>query len=295
MFLLKIFSIGNENLKSQSGTFFVLFAGIIAGTYLVQQNQDFREKAAPATTVYISPANQTKDVGNTFTFSVNMDTASNQVTGVDIRLKYNPSLIEVTSIQKGQGVTVLNTEINNSIDNNAGKISYAIFTVTKANAISGSGVEVLKVDGKIKNGASGTAAITFDSGTIISGVSEGQNVITGTTPANIMIAGALGPTSAPTLAPTSAPTQNATATSRATSNPSLQTTPTPTPLVTVKPTATSTTASNNVNNANNVNNVVYTQQPTNMPIPVTGSSMGVIVMWGIGIFSILASYLLLGY
>ncbi len=261
--------------------FLVLFAGIIAGTYLVQQNQDFREKAAPATTVYISPANQTKDVGGNFTFSVNMDTASNQVTGVDIRLKYNPSLIEIISIQKGQGITVLNTEINNSVDNNAGKISYAVFTVNKANAISGSAVEVLKVNGKVKTGASGTAAITFDSGTIISGVSEGQNVITGTTPANIMIAGALGPTSAPT--------QNATATSRATSNPSLQTTPTPTPLVTVKPTATSTTANNNVNN------VVYTQQPTNMPIPVTGSSVGVIVMWGIGIFSILASYLLLGY
>ena len=271
--------------------FLVLFAGIIAGTYLVQQNQDFREKAAPATTVYISPANQTKDVGGNFTFSVNMDTASNQVTGVDIRLKYNPSLIEITSIQKGQGITVLNTEINNSVDNNAGKISYAVFTVNKANAISGSAVEVLKVNGKVKTGASGTAAITFDSGTIISGVSEGQNVITGTTPANIMIAGALGPTSVPT----SAPTQNATATSRATSNPSLQITPTPTPLVTVKPTATTTTASSNVNNVNNVNNVVYTQQPTNMPIPVTGSSVGAIVMWGIGIFSILASYLLLGY
>lgn len=283
------------NRKSLIGVlgFFVLFAGIIAGTYLVSQNQDFREKAAPATTVYMSPANQTKDIGNTFSLTVDMDTASNQVTGVDIRLKYNPSLIEVTSIQKGAGITVLNTEINNLIDNNTGKISYAIFTVNKANAITGSGVEILKVSGKIKAGASGTALISFDAGTIISGVSEGQNVITGTTPANIIIAGALGPTTSPT------------ATSRATTNPDLKSLSSATPTATstsrsqatatskATSTATSTSAGSEQSNISASNQ--SGQTATAMPIPVTGSSFSSIASWGVGLLFILVSYLLLGY
>lgn len=274
------------NRKSLIGIigFFVLFAGIIAGTYLVSQNQDFREKAAPATTVYISPANQSKDVGDTFNVSVNMDTGSNQVTGVDIRLKYNPSLIEVTSIQKGLGITVLDTPINNLIDNNTGKISYAIFTVNKANAITGSGVEILKVSGKIKAGASGTASIAFDAGTIISGVSEGQNVITGTTPANIMIAGALGPTTAPT------------ATSRATTNPGLLSLPTGTATAKATATSNSTATSKATSTSTSTGSEqLDTSVTTAMPIPVTGSSFSSVASWGVGLFFILVSYLLLGY
>jgi hypothetical protein len=280
------------NRKSLIGIvgFFVLFAGIIAGTYLVSQNQDFRERAAPATTVYISPATQTKDVGETFNFSVNMDTASNQVTGVDIRLKYNPSLVEVTSIEKGFGITVLNTEINNLIDNTSGKISYAIFTVNKDNAITGSGVEILKVSGKIKAGASGTASITFDAGTVISGVSEGQNVITGTTPASIIIADALGSTPV------------ATATSRATTNPGFQPLPTGTATTRATSTATSTSSSHATATSKATSTATSTGSEqldtsvtTAMPIPVTGSSFSSIASWGVGLFFILISYLLLGY
>lgn len=258
--------------------FVVLFAGIIAGTYLVQQNQDFREKAAPATVVYVSPANQTKDVGSTFYLAVNMDTASNQVTGIDIRLKFNPSLIEITSIQKGSGATVLTTEINNTVDNVNGKISYAVFTVDKTKAISGSGIELLQVNGKIKQGATGTATVSFDAGTVISSVNEGQNVIINSTSGNIIVASVLGALPSATATSTAMATATATATSNATS----------TSTSTAKSSALVATAtSTSVSKA--------TSQATQMPIPVTGSSVGSIALWGVGLFFILASYLLLGY
>lgn len=241
----------------------VLIAGIVVGVILVQQNQDIREKAAPATSVFISPANQSKNPGNTFTFSVNMDTGVNQITGVDIRLNYDPNLVEVTSIQKGSGISALDSQITNTFSNTTGKISYAIFTVNKTNAVTGSVISILTVNGNIKNTA-GNASFSFDPATTISGINEGQNVIINSTPGNIIISSARG-TATPTATATATATSRTTATATATS------------------TATSTTKATNTS---------VTVTPTPAPIPVTGISIPTYFGIGLGFIAIFGSLLL---
>ena len=54
--------------------FTILLAGIVAGVYLVQQQQELREKAAPATTISFLPQTKTAEVGETVKLSVNIDT-----------------------------------------------------------------------------------------------------------------------------------------------------------------------------------------------------------------------------
>ena len=240
----------------------VLIGGVAVGVFLVSKNQDIREKAAPATTVYIQPSTQNKNPSDTFTLSVNMDTGVNQITGVDIRLNYNQNLIEVTSIQKGSGISVFDGTISNTFDNTTGKILYAVYTANRANAITGLGIEVLTVNGNIKSTASGTATFSFDPATLIYGVDESQNVIIGMTPGSIVIAGAAGQ-------PTATPTPTPTATSaNGLGGGSLPTpTPTPVPLQTTS------------------------GQATQPPLPVSGASLPSIIGIAVGVFAVIGSLL----
>jgi len=236
----------------------VLIGGVAVGVFLVSKNQDIREKAAPATTVYIQPSTQNKNPSDTFTLSVNMDTGVNQITGVDIRLNYNQNLIEVTSIQKGSGISVFDGTISNTFDNTTGKILYAVYTANRANAITGLGIEVLTVNGNIKSTASGIATLSFDPATLIYGVDESQNVIIGMTPGSIVIAGAAGQ---PTATPTPTPTSGSGAT------------PTPTPTPTPVPLQTTS------------------GQATQPPLPVSGASLPSIIGIAVGVFAVIGSLL----
>jgi len=240
----------------------VLIGGVAVGVFLVSKNQDIREKAAPATTVYIQPSTQNKNPSDTFTLSVNMDTGVNQITGVDIRLNYNQNLIEVTSIQKGSGISVFDGTISNTFDNTTGKILYAVYTANRANAITGLGIEVLTVNGNIKSTASGNATLSFDPATLIYGVDESQNVIIGMTPGSIVIAGAAGQ---PTATPTPTPTATSANGLGGGSLPTL--TPTPVPLQTTS------------------------GQATQPPLPVSGASLPSIIGIAVGVFAVIGSLL----
>lgn len=157
----------------------ILSIGIAVGTLLVGQNQDIREKAAPATTAYISPTTQDAQIGTDFSFYVKMDSATNQISGVDIRLSFDKNNIQIVSLEKGSGATNLETPIAGTFDNSTGKIKYIIYTGDKTKAISGSGIEILKVNAKSKSNATiGEYSFTFDSETAASGVTETQNILT---------------------------------------------------------------------------------------------------------------------
>ena len=157
----------------------ILSIGVYIGTLLVSQNQDIREKAAPATVAYISPSNFDNQIGTDFSFYVKMDSASNQISGVDIRLSFDKNAIQITSLEKGSGATNLETPIASTFDNSTGKIKYIIYTGDKTKAISGTEVEMLKVNAKSKsNAVVGEYLFSFDSETAASGVTETQNILT---------------------------------------------------------------------------------------------------------------------
>jgi hypothetical protein len=238
-------------------TLLVSIMGIGLGVYLVGQRQSLTGEAAPATSLSITPSTSTKAPGASFSLSVVANTGENQVTGIDLIINYNTANIQVDTITKGSGISVFDQEIRKTIDATGGQISYSAFTLNSSSAVTGSGITVLTINGKVKDGATaGTYNFAFGSGTAVAGVAEGQNLLTGSTPGTITVSGS-GATAVPT--PTST---------------SLSTSPTPTGTTTGTGTKTATpTAASSAK----------TSTPTTMPLPVTGTSwptVGGIVLGG---------------
>lgn len=300
----------------------LLFLGIsvFLGVYLVGKQTNVEQKAAPATAIYITPGSQTKAAGDSFTFFVNMDTSVNSVTGVDVRLNFDPAVMQVVSIQQGSGITNLNQTITNTYDNTAGKISYAVFTLDSSKAVTGSDIEVLRVNAQLKSNApAGSSNITFDPATAASASQEGQNVLVSKSQGVVVVSAAS--TAVPTPTATSSPTPTATA--QATATAKSQSSPTPTPTAT----ATSSTSGSNLNscggtcgsNNNCVSNLVCYQgfcrnpscpsdstcgcsasQPTGtqtsnsvqtspLPIPESGTDWPTMAAFGLGLITIIIS------
>ena len=246
----------------------VLFGGLIAGVFLVRRQQEIREKAAPATSLSISPPTQSKNPGQTLNFSVRMDTGENQVTGLDIRLSFDPSAIEIVSIQQGSGILNLNQQFISNSDNTAGQIAYSTYTAEKTKAVQGTGLEVLNISASVKTDAlAGSYTLSFLPSTAVAGLSEGQNVLTGTTPAIISVLAALGgtPTPTPTPAPTPTPTPPGVGGGGAT--------PTPTPTPTASPVGGEAT-------------------PTPVPLPETGASLPTIFLLGLSVLLVIGAVVL---
>ncbi len=246
----------------------LIFLGIsvFLGVYLLQQRTNVAEKAAPATAMYITPGSQSKSPGSTFTFSVDIDTSTNSVTGVDARLTFNPAVMQITSLTQGAGATNLNQTITNTYDNTAGTISYAIFTLDGTKAIHGSNIEVLKVNAQVASGAAaGSYNIAFDPATAASASQEGQNVLVSKSQGVLIVAAAgNNPTATPT------PTATATSTSQATA--------TPTPTATATDSGATATP--------------VATQSTPLPIPVTGTEWPTYVGVAFGLLTIVGAIIL---
>lgn len=266
----------------------VLIASIVAGILLVKNNQDIRERAAPATSLSIKPTTQTKDKMQDFNLQVVMDTGVNKVTGLDLDITFDPNAFSVTSITKGADVANFSQEIRNNIDNTMGKITYSAFTLDSAKAVTGSNIIVLNILGKVKDTATAqTYKFQFSQTTAVSGSGEGQNVLTLASPANVTVRAAAGETPGMTSTPMTSGTVKPTATPMKTKTPTpmAQATPTktPTPLaqVTATPSPTPTMAA------------LATESPTPtqtaVPIPETGVLSATLTVVGIGIVAIFIS------
>ena len=167
---------------------FILVAGIVIGTTLIKEDQDIREKAAPATVAYISPTNQNSEVGSNFSYYIKMDSGGNQISGVDLRLKFDPNTIQIVSLEKGANATNFDTTVSSTYDNTAGTIKYIIYSLDRTKAINGTGLDILKVNAKSKAGSTlGAYTLSFDSLTAASGITETQNIITTMTPGSVTL------------------------------------------------------------------------------------------------------------
>lgn len=187
-----------------------LTAGVLATGLFIKTPVSTKEHAAAATQLSVFPHSENLAPGNNFTFSVVMDTGSNAVTGVDLLLKFDPKIIQVSSLAKGSGIAALNNNINNNFDDNAGTISYTVFTLDKSQAVSGSNVQILQVNARINSDANlGNSYVTFDSSTAVSATGETQSVVTSESPGTLIIAST---TPTPTATATATPTPTATAT-----------------------------------------------------------------------------------
>lgn len=218
-------------------TSLLLLLAVAITVYLVKQKQELRSRAAPATTLSLEPAAITKNVNEEFNTNIVINTGGNTIVSVDLVLNFNPQILEATGISLGSFLTGA-TEIQKNINNQTGKIIYS-FYVQSLNAKSGTGtLAVVSLKGK----NSGTGTLGFDSQTTVGALQEGQNVLTGTTPASIIIQ-EVTPTSTPTSTPTGTPSVTATPTPTRSASATATPTPTQTPGATSTPTPTSVSSS----------------------------------------------------
>ncbi len=199
----------------------VLVGGLTAGIILVRQNQELREKAAPATTLKISPASQKKLPGQTVTFTVLMNTGENQVTGVDLNLRYETDVIEIEKITKGSGISAFDKITENNFDSTNGTISYSAFTTAATAAVTGTSLEALRITARVKDTAqAGNYEITFSATTTVSAVESEVSVLISKTLGTLSILALVGEgTSTPTPTATASATPTATASATPTATP----------------------------------------------------------------------------
>lgn len=163
--------------------------GIIAGVNLINKPQNINEKAAPATSLLLTPSIQEVNLGKSFTNIVTVDSGENKITGIDLELKFDPTVMKIDEIKPTSELVNFNTIIKNEIDNTNGKIRYTAFTFDKNLAISGK-LGLLTIVGSVpNNGTQGTFKIEFSDTSIIIATGEGQNTITSITNAEVKIIG----------------------------------------------------------------------------------------------------------
>jgi hypothetical protein len=160
----------------------VAVIGIGVGVNLIKQNQKLfvAPKAAPATTLSLSPATSTAYLNQTIPVTVKINTGTNNIVSADIVVNFNPAVFEVLSVSAGDFFGSV-SDIQKFWDN--GKITYS-FYVPAVSAKRGEGnlVEIV-----FKAKAVGTSNVTFDSWTAVGALTESQNVLTGTTPASYTV------------------------------------------------------------------------------------------------------------
>lgn len=210
--------------------FIVVFITLLAipiTVFVAGQQQELRKKAAPATTIALTPATKTVAKGDTFSLEVTINTGENKVVAAELHILYDPTKLEATSITNGP----LAPNVLRSGKVQSGQASITVGATNKASPISGTGT-IAVIRFKAKAGTPTPITVRFsDTDTFIGGLDETQNVLVGKSPATIGITGAgseggTTPTVTPTgtitptgtLTPTLTPTPTATGSGGATSS-----------------------------------------------------------------------------
>lgn len=206
----------------------LLLLAIPATIFFLGQQRDLRAKAAPATTLTLTPSPQTVRVGDTFKLNVTMNPGPNQVVSADIYITYDATKLTATAITNGANAPrVLNSGV---VDN--GTASIRVGAASNAQPITTPGpIAVVTLTAVGPTTAIAPATVSFASNTFVGGINDTKaNVLVGTTGAKITISGtaSLTPTMPPKtllpistasasliLTPTLTPTKAATGSSEA--------------------------------------------------------------------------------
>lgn len=206
----------------------LLLLGIPATVYFLGQQRDMRTRAAPATSLTLTPATPTVNVGENLKLNVDIDPGANQVISANIYITYDPTKLEAKTITNGPSAPrVLNSGI---IEN--GTTSIKVGAASNAQPITARGtIAVITFTATAATGNITPAMVQFAANTFVGGLNEPTaNVLIGTTPAKITVTGAqtsganftsdVTPTATPTATPilTLTPTPTASRSAEATSS-----------------------------------------------------------------------------
>ncbi|EKD87373.1 MAG: hypothetical protein ACD_36C00114G0003, partial [uncultured bacterium] len=76
----------------------LLIIAIPIGVYYIGQRQDIRDRAAPSTTLSLSPSSISKQQGNTLSLDVTIDTGENTVSAIELVVNTDPAKVKITGI-----------------------------------------------------------------------------------------------------------------------------------------------------------------------------------------------------
>lgn len=202
----------------------IMLLSIPATVFLSSRNQELRKKAAPATTLSLSPSVVTKKVGEEFTLEAMINTADNQVVASEIQLAFDPTKLEAISITNGIKFPLI--LVSGAIESGTASISVGAANTTTP--ITGSGTAAI-ITFKTLAATTTPTSITFAPETFVGALGESAtNVLISSIPAKITIT-----SNAAAETPTPTPTLSSQSTLTPTPTLSLQTTRTATPTPTL--------------------------------------------------------------
>lgn len=178
-----------------------------AAIYFVGQNQEIRNKAAPATTLSIIPAISSKKTNDVFSLEITIDTGENQVVASELHISFDPTKLEAQTITNGP--LFPNILASGTIE--SGLASITVGAADAKQPVKGtSTVAIVKFKAIAKTES--PTAIKLAPNTFVGGLGEGAvNVLMGTTPATVTITetepqATPSPTPTPTVSVQTSPT-----------------------------------------------------------------------------------------
>jgi hypothetical protein len=163
----------------------LLVTGVFFGVLLVQQNTEFREKAATTASMQLATASVSVVEGDEFVVYADMDSGNVSVIGVQIDLNYDSSLLEAVSAAPGSFLNspqVIGPEINSQ----TGSLKYLMIT-SPADARDNRAVRGVVANFTFRAKAAGIATIRFTDDTLIADVNGNEDRLIGSIPLNIVI------------------------------------------------------------------------------------------------------------
>lgn len=241
---------------------FALLTGIPVSVFLVQQRQELRKRAVPATTVAITPPALTKKKGDTFTVSVTVNTGDNTVSAAQLVVTFDSTKLKANAITAGSFLPII--LVPGAISGSSASITVGSQTTTPQ---QGEGTLATVTFEALAD--SGTTGISFGSETRVAGIGEQGNVLIGKTPGNVTLQSGASPSPTPTPPSGGTPTPT----------PPPGSTPTPTPLDGGTPTPTPTGGSGSQLQVTDPSSgeTVTTNEPTISGKAQAGSTITVVI------------------
>lgn len=178
-----------HNKKSIMKNLFIIFGILLiiftipVVVYFVNKQQELRTKAAPATTLTITPPTINKHIGETFSVDINMNTGSNQVVVAELYVLFDATKLEAQTITVG----TLFPKIIVSGTIQPGQASITVSAENETQPITGTGTAVI-VTFKTIAATTTPVSITLGPNTFVGALGESStNVLTGSTPAAVVI------------------------------------------------------------------------------------------------------------
>lgn len=249
----------------------IILLAIPLTVFLVGQNQEVRKRAAPATTLSLTPASVTTKVNETFTLEVKIDTGVNQVSTAQIHVLYDPTKLTTESITNGPLAPSI--QVSGNINPN-GVASITVGAQDTTHPINGIGtIAVLTMRGLTANATPVAVRFAPNPDTFVNAIGETAGVLVGESPANVTILNADGTqatTDTANLSNTNSDASQSATNTALTPSSSLPPSPTPTEAASFADASASAQASSSAVTITSIsqNETITTSQP-----PIEGKGM----------------------